>query len=90
MAKKIIQIHATANHVIALDSEGVIYWRAWTKKGWGVMEQVPLTSDPVPVAPVLPPPSPTAPIPPPAIISPVLPTQPAPVVVPPPITLDPA
>lgn len=90
MGRKIIQVQTMQNHLIALDSEGVIYWRSWTKKGWAIMEQVPLPSDPAPVTPVVAPTNHTAPIPPPAIISPVLPTVAAPVVVPPPMTQDPA
>lgn len=94
MPKKIIQlISMPPNHILALDSDGVIYWRSWNKKGWAVMEQVPLTPDPASSNP-----NPTPSVPSPALqmptavgLPPAQPTINAPVIIPQPtLTMDPA
>lgn len=50
MPTKIVQIATTAQHILALDDSGVIWWRRWDKKGWNKMEQVPLET---PVSPTV-------------------------------------
>lgn len=60
---KVIQIALTPNHghLVALDSDGNIYWRPWNKRGWGIIEPVPVAADsaPAPVSGTVPTPSPT-------------------------------
>lgn len=46
-----------SGHLVALDSEGIIWWRRWDKKGWFKMES-PSLPDEIP-APFRAPPAPS-------------------------------
>ena len=48
--KKIIHVSTTPSHILAVDSDGIIWWRRWDKRGWNKMEQVPLEENGIPIS----------------------------------------